>query len=214
MSSAEIQPKITGILSVNRPTHSTESVRIVVRIGKKQSKLSNHGWNDIVENRYAFTETSGYFDITQSCWFGKGFTVVIPTQLFGTTTIKLNLDPSALLTTGFFIEVFKRNAVGLHKVDSSVRYAAGLEVFLQIKWILSTDIDLITPVIRPYPWINPQPELSSVNRPDDNAGPSLRPPTIVSSTIAGPSNPNPSVLNRKTVIFSETTKTEPASDSD
>lgn len=147
--------KLNGVLLIKRSGHDTgfaERVRIGVSLRAISKPKPTVEWEQIVRNKSPTTSQRRNFQIDQNYWFGKGITWVIPTPLFETTTIQLNLGSSALLSTGFVIEIFRRDSTIVHEVKASTVFTVGCTVKFDVNWNLSTNTVKATPVLKPAQW--------------------------------------------------------------
>lgn len=151
--------KINGFLIIKRSgTDSgfSERVRIGVGLRSITKPRPTVEWQQIVNKKAVITTPRRGFQIDQNYWFGKGITWVIPTHLFETTTIQINLDSSALLSTGFIIEIFRRDSTIVHEVKASTAFTVGCTIKFKVDWNLSTSPIGAAPVLKPSKWARQQ----------------------------------------------------------
>lgn len=164
--------KLIGNLSIKRSgidTGFAERVRIGASLRGNVKPKTIKEWERIVKNKSPTTTPNRNFQIDENFWFGKGISWVIPTPLFETTSIKLNLEASALLSTGFIIEIFRRDSTIVHEVKPTTVFTGGCIVKFDVNWNLSTNTANATPILKPRKWTQPptqtgsQPSLTSGN---------------------------------------------------
>lgn len=98
----ENSPRITGVVEANPISKSTEFIKIGVCIRATWEPRTNNKWSDLVERIQPIdTNRESPFRLTKNCWFGTGKTFVIKTAIHTPTRVKVKLDASALLSTGF-----------------------------------------------------------------------------------------------------------------
>lgn len=87
-----------------------EKVDIVVSLRKHARPRPVQDWNRLINRKQPTTVSRREFVIDRDCWINhNGINWIIPTPLFGETTVKIRLAPSALLSTGFILEIFRRD---------------------------------------------------------------------------------------------------------
>lgn len=152
---AKTQPKLNGVLYVNTSpgNYKTEIVNIVVSLRKLSKIKPIQDWSKVVQKKQPTTLESREFSVNKSVWLnGKGINWVIPTQLFGETNIQIDIDTSALLATGFIVEVFRRDCTLIHEVPANAKLTIGCTIEFNIAWNLSTNPIHSTPVVTPSRW--------------------------------------------------------------
>lgn len=147
-----IGPMLYGHLSITKTTksnHFDEKVRIGVSIKSLSKPNTTLQWIRHLERTPIFDEIR-HFQVSKNYWFREGLRWIIPTLLFDTTTIKVCLSPSALLTTGFLLEIFLRDSTLVHEIKPDAAYGAGATIIIKINWNLSSGTT--QPIIQPAEW--------------------------------------------------------------
>lgn len=150
-------PVLNGKLTVLKPAegHFAERVRIGVGLKTLAKPRSFEEWSNIINKKNPLSTATRNFQVDKDYWFSKGVNWVIPTPIFEKTKIHILLEPSALLSTGFLIEIFRRDSLIIHEVSPSPTLSAGATIELQVNWQLTTVGSTATPVVRPARWIRP-----------------------------------------------------------
>lgn len=154
---------LNGLLLIKRSGKDSgfsERVRIGVSLRAISKPRPTKEWNQIVHHKSPISTQRRGFQIDDNYWFGKGITWVIPTPLFETTTIQINLDSSALLSTGFIIEIFRRDSTIVHEVKPSTAFTVGCSIKFKVNWNLSTNPVRAAPILTPAQWARTQPSES------------------------------------------------------
>lgn len=157
---------VNGVLKLQRPycqASFAERIRVGINIRANPKPRSIQDWNSIINRKSPLTGNSKSFQIDQSYWFGSGINFVIPTPVFDETLVKISLNPSALLSTGFTVEVFNRDSTIVHEVRPDAKYSAGAEISFRIKWNINSNTAAATPIIVASEWNRRLPHQFTVN---------------------------------------------------
>lgn len=128
---------LDGTLIINKQCPKSnygENVQIGVSIKAPRLPRSNQDWQEVLSKSKVIKGTTKGFQQTFNSWFEGGTTWVIATPLFGTTKIKIVLEPSALITTGFAIETYLRKLTTIHVIEPNAAYGAGVTIEFEVKW--------------------------------------------------------------------------------
>lgn len=145
---------VNGSLKIQRPYCQSfaERIRIGVNIRANSKPRPTCEWLDIIYRKTPLTVNKKQFQIDQNYWFSTGINWVIPTPVFDESVIKISLEPSALSTTGFIVEVLNRDSTIVHEVQPDVKFAAGAENVFRNKWNVTSNTSLATPTITAADW--------------------------------------------------------------
>lgn len=145
---------ISGVLYVKKtPEKSSEEVKIVVSLRRLDKIKPTCSWKNLLQRKQPTTVEEREFSVNKQVWLsGDGINWVIPTHLFGETNIQIDLNSSALLTTGFIIEVYRRDCVIVQEEQPNARLGAGCTINFNITWNLSTNPVRATPFVTPSIW--------------------------------------------------------------
>lgn len=160
-SNLEKNPTLSGILRIDKSPENNfgEEVKVVISLRKLTKLTPLINWSQIIHKQQPTTVEKQEFTIDKSVWLGgKGINWVIPTHLFGDTSVQIELNCSALLSTGFVIEVYRRDSTIIHEVPPSATITVGCTINFNINWNLSTNPARSTPVVTPARWSFPSPE--------------------------------------------------------
>jgi len=122
-----------------------ERIRIGLCIKSNTTGKTIDDWQNLLKRKEAISTTQKPFQIGQTFWFSTGASWVIPTQLFGTTTIEIQLNPSALLPSGFVVEIYLRSTAIVKEVQPHPALAAGGKLSFIVKWTPFGDLTKATP---------------------------------------------------------------------
>lgn len=146
-----VQPSLSGTIYINEsPNSSPERVKVVISLRKLTKTRPVKEWTQINQRRQPTTVNQRGFTVDRTYRLNsKGINWVVPTPLFGETSIKISLEASALLSTGFILEVFRRIK---HEVQPSADLTIGCNINFKISWNLSTNPVGATPTINQARW--------------------------------------------------------------
>lgn len=150
-------PTLAGVLHVRKTPAASQSerVKIVVSLRTLSKERPLKDWSQIITKKQPTTVNRREFVIDKNCWINaKGVNWVIPTPIFGETSIQIELGSSALLATGFIIEVFRRDSIIVHEVPASENLSAGCSINFCVSWNLSANSKRATPTVTPLRWVS------------------------------------------------------------
>lgn len=138
---------VNGELFVQQPhnfqiENFSERVRIVIAIkgfGSNNDLKSERDWHKILERQNPLSINSSRFQISEDNWFTNGITWVVPTSIFSTTSFRINLEESHLLTSGFIIEIYQRDAAFVKEVQPSFNLRDGVIINFVTSWHLHSN---------------------------------------------------------------------------
>lgn len=139
-----IKPLVTlnGTLFIKKTCPKTafgENIRIGVSIRAPGPPRSNDEWTRAINQINVIKDAKRGFQQTQKTWFENGTTWIIATPVFGTTSFKIIIEPSALLTTGLVVETYLRKVTAVHNVQPQTEYGAGVEINFKVNWEIGPD---------------------------------------------------------------------------
>lgn len=140
---------VTGTINVKQgqPVNEfKERIRIVVCLRSKNTPKTLNEWENLLRRREVLTTPHRNFSIPKNNWFSNGFSWIVPTHLFGRTTIEINLNPSALLPAGFTLEVFLRSTSILKEIPAHQTLAAGGKFTFDVEWNPIAELLRATPI--------------------------------------------------------------------
>lgn len=146
---------VNGTIKIQKPYQQNsfaERIRIGVNIRATSKPRPTREWLDVINRKTPLNVNKKQFQIDQEYWFTTGINWVIPTPVFDESVIKISLEPSALLTTGFTVEVFNRDSTIVHEVQPDAKFAAGAEIVFRNKWNVTSNTSLATPTITAANW--------------------------------------------------------------
>lgn len=133
----------------NKHLFCSERVRVGISIRKLSAPKTTKQWENTLIRRTPLNTEKRPFRIEEKYWNTKGITWCIPTALFGTTEVEITLEPSALLATGFILEVFRRDSTIVHEVRPNQTITKGCNIKFNVDWNLSTEARSAKPVVTP-----------------------------------------------------------------
>lgn len=149
----ENSPKITGVVEANPIGKSTEFIKIGVCLRATYAPKTNNKWSELIEKIQPIdTNRESTFKLTKNCWFGNGKTLVIKTAIHTPTRVKIKLDASALLSTGFTLEVYLRYINNIKQFKPNENLSAGCELNFTINWLLIANPQEAVPTLRVEHW--------------------------------------------------------------
>lgn len=146
---------LNGALIIQRPSDSTnenrERIRIVINLRglRTNYKLKTESdWEKILEEKNPLSTTTANFQLSEEQWFEDGITWVIPTHIFATTKFKIELEPSYLPTSGFIVEIYRRDAAYINEVQPTFKLRHGAIIDFSTSWHLHSNPSQATPTVR------------------------------------------------------------------
>lgn len=143
-------------------TTYAERVRVGLNIKARTDPKTASDWDHIVKRKEPIqVGRPRQFRIDEAFWFSAGSTWIIPTKLFGQNTIKVNLQPSALLAGGFTVELHLRYTTIVKEFEADPKLSSGGELKIDVQWALYPAIQEATPQLEVAEWKpteSPQPE--------------------------------------------------------
>lgn len=134
-------------------TTYAERVRIGLNIKAKTDPKTKSEWEQIVNRKEPIpVGRTRQFRIDETFWFTAGSTWIIPTKLFGPSTITVNLQPSALLAGGFTVEVHLRYTTIVKEFEPNPQLSSGGELKIEIQWALYPATQEATPQLKVADW--------------------------------------------------------------
>lgn len=150
--SVEVPPKVTGTLLVDGGALRTvERIKIGICISAIDANRTNADWEDLIE-RFELTHKENHFRLTKNCWFGLGKTWIISTSVNEPTKIKIKLNQSALLSTGFTLELYLRSTINVHRYTPRENLSAGCFLEFTIRWQLIPRPEEVRPKLSTENW--------------------------------------------------------------
>lgn len=125
-----------------------EAVKIAVAISRRERIRNLSDWLEIIRKPTSPAKSGG-FAIDKEDWFRSGLLWTISTPIFETTKIKIQIDPSELLQSGFRVEIFSRDAVIIREVQPSDDLSTGATITFAINWTVNSNSTDATPEIQP-----------------------------------------------------------------
>lgn len=150
---------LSGELKIHKPfTNSKfkENIRICVSLRPTTNPLTLNEWIEILETKRLTTAKLTNFNVNESHWFNSGINWVIPTPVFETTNIEIKLNPSALLTSGFILEIWRRDSNIIKEFQPSATLAPGATINFKTNWRIASKDSIITS--KPTTWTRRQEE--------------------------------------------------------
>lgn len=148
----EIPPKITGVLAVDGVgIHSAERIKIGINISAGSENRTNEDWEDLIQ-RFEITQRETPFRLSKNCWFGLGKTWVIPTAANEPTKIRIKLNQSALLSTGFSLQIHFRTYTNVYQFAPRENLSAGCTLEFEVHWQLIPRPDNAKPRLTSENW--------------------------------------------------------------
>lgn len=129
-----------------------ENIRIGLGIKASTTPRKPEVWRKILNKSSFIKDNKKCFQQTEKSWFERGAVFVIPTPVFGQTRFKLVLEPSALLATGFIIEIYLRKFTVVHPVEPQATLAAGATIEFKIIWDAEPNALSATPTVKASTW--------------------------------------------------------------
>lgn len=134
---------LNGELIIPRCNES-EKINVAVIIGRKPSNFAQ--WPQILATQTPQTKTKS-FVITKEDWISTGLIWVIPTSIYETNPIKIQIGGNSLLDSGFTIQIHSRDTIITREVAASTELAKGATISFTIDWTISANATLATPVV-------------------------------------------------------------------
>lgn len=150
-----VKPVLNGRVIIDRPHEDStfpEQVRIGISIRSGKKRRSTQDWVNLIQRKPLLTAFTRSFQIDQKYWFTKGISWIIPTPIFETTTITIELEPSALLSTGFIVEIHRRDSTIIHEVEPGSPLSSGATINFGVNWNLLTAAATASPTVRSRGW--------------------------------------------------------------
>lgn len=127
--------------------NNKEQVRIGVNLKASKTLRSSEEWNELLAKSVVNNQEEFPFFINKNKWFTVGHTWFLPTQLFGETKIEIDIQQSALLSTGIQLEVFLRYTTVTKYFPATEVSTAGGKLTIRIRWKAVPDIHQATPAL-------------------------------------------------------------------
>lgn len=148
---------VNGELFVHRPNNFEvenfqERVRIIIGIRGFRTNNKFRGekdWQQILDRQNPLSTNTNCFQISEENWFADGITWVVPTNIFSTTTFRIDLRESFLLTSGFIIEVYQRDTAFVNDVEPSFNLRSGAVINFKTSWHLHSNPVQTSSSVRP-----------------------------------------------------------------
>lgn len=130
-----MKPSVSGKLKVKKDKNRfSEQARIGICIKSTKSLRTEKEWNQLLQKFAPEISDERQFFVPQSKWFKNGQTWFISTNLFSETEIEIDIEPSALLSTGIQVEIFLRYTIVTKYIKPSATLSAGGKLTLKINW--------------------------------------------------------------------------------
>lgn len=166
-SENKTRPYIHGTLLVAKPKRTgnfLEQIRIAIAISKKRQSLAHEEWTAIIGEREPSLGQKTLFKVSENSWKTTGILWVVPTEIFVTTPIEIQLAPSPLLQLGFSIHIFVRNNIFIQTFEGE-KLSNGGYINFDINWLVINKGD--SPL---EPAVNPKLSLRNWKRKDREQG--------------------------------------------
>lgn len=137
---------VSGLIKIKRVEQPKEFIRIGLCLKAKNIPKCINTWDNLLQAKTATERTEIPFQIPQSHWFSNGYTWFVATATTGQTKFELELNPSALLPSGFTVEIFLRSTSILREIRAGPELAAGGRITFCIEWTPVPSLREATPI--------------------------------------------------------------------
>lgn len=145
-TTSKLNLSVSGLIKIKQVEQPKEFIRIGLCLKAKNIPKCINTWDNLLQTKTSTERQEIPFEIPQSTWFGNGYTWFVATAKTGQTKFELDLNPSALLPSGFTVKIFLRSTSILREIQAGPELAAGGRITFCIEWTPVPSLREATPI--------------------------------------------------------------------